>query len=171
MRALGIDPGLKHVGWSLVHWPSVGKPVLLAAGVIHVDSRQPLPPRLRDIAHSICAIAGEHRPLCVGVEETFVNRNAQTSLALAQARAAAIIGVYHACVELPFYAFAPATVKKAVTGRGSADKQSVARAVRALLGNTVVESMRHDATDAAAVALCTALRHQGQVAQARAART
>ncbi|HLU67820.1 MAG TPA: crossover junction endodeoxyribonuclease RuvC, partial [Kofleriaceae bacterium] len=79
--------------------------------------------------------------------------------ALAQARGAvlAVAGM----AGLPVFSYPPALVKKAVTGRGRASKDQVARMVQALAG--LRRAPRADAADALAVAITHAQRtHVGR---------
>jgi crossover junction endodeoxyribonuclease RuvC len=85
----------------------------------------------------------------VAVEDVFAAVNVRSALALAQSRGTvlAVAGV----AGLPVYSYAPAVVKKTVTGRGRASKDQVARMVQVLVGLRRVP--RADAADALAVAI------------------
>ena len=61
--------------------------------------------------------------------------------------------------KLPIFEYAPAEVKKTVTGSGGASKDQVARWVRAELREVEVAAGR-DLTDALAIALCHAERRR-----------
>jgi crossover junction endodeoxyribonuclease RuvC len=59
---------------------------------------------------------------------------------------------------LAVHEYSPSTVKKAVVGRGGADKRQVLKMVSLLLGIAEPESL--DASDALAVAICHAQRRK-----------
>src|SRR6056297_2632901 len=118
MRIIGIDPGLRCLGW----------------GVIEADG-----PRLRHVANGQClcgtgdlatrllalhvqltAVMQAHRPDMAAVEQTFVNRDGAGTLKLGQARGIAML--VPAQAGPPAAEYAPNAVKKAVVGVGHAEK-------------------------------------------------
>jgi crossover junction endodeoxyribonuclease RuvC len=105
--------------------------------------------RLGELARNLREVIGELSPDVVAVEDVFSHQNPRSALALAQARgmALAVIGL----AGLRVASYAPALVKKAVSGSGRADKAQVARMVQALIGLRSLP--RADATDALAVAI------------------
>lgn len=164
MRIIGIDPGLRALGW----------------GVIDVDG-----PRLRHVANGQCSGVGAdlaerllrlhtdltavfdiHRPDAAAVEQTFVNRDGASTLKLGQARGIAMLVPAQAGVSVGEYA--PNKVKKSLVGRGHADKSQVAYMVRLHLPG--VEIAGPDAADALAIAICHAHHQAGQGLTAALAR-
>ena len=108
---------------------------------------------------------GHHRKALTteaAVEETFVNRDPQSTLKLGQARGAAISAL--AVKGLPVSEYAANLVKKTVVGVGHAEKAQVAMMVRMLLPTS--DAGTPDAADALAVAICHA---QHRTARARGA--
>jgi crossover junction endodeoxyribonuclease RuvC len=148
---LGVDPGLQRCGWGVIvsDGPRLS---FLACGVIKPDIAAGLGPRLLTILDGLTAVIAAHRPHEAAVEETYVNANARAALALGQARGAAMIAPAKA--GLPIGEYPPATIKKAVVGTGSADKDQVQFMVRRLL--PAAGAMGADAADALAVAICHA---------------
>jgi crossover junction endodeoxyribonuclease RuvC len=153
MRFLGIDPGLRNLGW----------------GVIDIDGS-----RLRHIANGICHSVGDdlavrllslheqltevcrlHAPDAAAVEQTFVNKDGAGTLKLGQARAIALL--VPAQFGLPVSEYFPNSVKKTVVGVGHADKRQVEHMVRVQLPGVVFAGP--DAADALAIAICHA--HHG----------
>ena len=92
------------------------------------------------------------RPDVMAAEDVFFAVNARSALALGQARGAAL--AIAGMARLRVFAYSPAVVKQAVTGRGRAPKLQVAEMVRALLG--LKRLPRADAADALAVAVAHA---------------
>jgi crossover junction endodeoxyribonuclease RuvC len=126
-------------------------------GVLTAPADRAMEQRLGEIARGLKEVIAELAPQIVAVEDVFVHQNARSGLALAQARgmALAVIGL----AGLGVASYPPASVKKAVSGSGRADKDQVARMVQALIGLRSLP--RADATDALAVAIthgCTVSR-------------
>src|SRR4029079_267245 len=102
--------------------------------------------RRGELACGLREVIAELRPQMVAVEDVFSHQNPRSALALAQARgmALAVVGLCGLAVA----SYAPALVKKAVSGSGRADKTQIARMVQALIGLRSLP--RADATDALA---------------------
>jgi len=155
VRILGIDPGSRLTGYGIVdaqgtHIKYVGCGSISASGD-HAD-------RLRQIFRAIQVLVSEHGPDEIAIERVFVHRNADSALKLGQARAAALCATFSA--ELPVHEYAARHIKKAVVGKGSAEKGQVQHMVRMLLG--LREAPGPDAADALAAALCHAQERGAQ---------
>jgi crossover junction endodeoxyribonuclease RuvC len=151
VRVLGIDPGSRVTGWGVVE--RSGRALrYVASGTISTARCRSFPARLRAIHDGVRGLLREWRPDAVGLEQAFVARNVQAALRLGEARGAVLVSVATEDVEV--HEYAPATVKLAVAGSGSADKAQVARGVGQLLG--IEKARGGDATDALAVAVCHA---------------
>ena len=74
----------------------------------------------------------EYRPAEIAIERVFLSRNADSALKLGQARAAAICATFEA--NVPIYEYSARHIKKAVVGRGAAEKDQVQRMVQMILG-------------------------------------
>lgn len=148
MRILGIDPGLGTTGWGLI--AAEGNRIShVANGQIRSDAKEPLAARLSHLASQMDAIIADENPDAAAAEEIFVNKNAQSTLKLAQARGALIVTVARAGIELGEYA--PRLVKKAVVGVGNADKKQIHAMIGVLLPGAKIAGP--DAADALAVAI------------------
>jgi crossover junction endodeoxyribonuclease RuvC len=155
VRILGVDPGLRHTGWGVIE--AEGSHLgFIAAGAIHSRSGESLAERLRALHEGLAAIIAAHRPHEAAVEETFVNRDAQSTLKLGYARGIALVVPALAGLEVTEYA--ANLVKKTVVGAGHAEKAQIAMMVKALLPKS--EALSADAADALAVAICHA-QHRG----------
>ncbi len=149
VRILGIDPGSRITGYGIVdlegrsttavEWGSVR-----TAGE-HSD-------RLKTIFDALDGLVRKFVPDEVAVERVFMHRNADSALKLGQARAAALCGTFSA--EIPIYEYSARHIKKAIAGRGSAEKSQVELMVRTILG--LRQELESDAADALAAALCHA---------------
>lgn len=156
MIILGIDPGLRNMGWGVI---SVDGPRLkhVANGIIHSDQGE-LAQRLVVLYRGLCSVIATHRPDAAAVEQTFVNKDAVGTLKLGQARGIALLAPAEAGIAIGEYA--PNAVKKTVVGVGHAAKEQVAHMVRFQLPGVVLAGP--DAADALAIAICHAHHLQGR---------
>ncbi|WP_265530622.1 crossover junction endodeoxyribonuclease RuvC [Sphingomicrobium marinum] len=148
MIVLGIDPGLGTTGWGLIE-AAGNRLIHLGNGQIKSPAKAPLPARLAILAHHLEEVIEEAEPDCAAIEEVFVNKNAQSTLKLAQARGALLLCCARAGLELDEYA--PRLVKKAVVGTGSAEKAQIHAMVGRLMPGCDIAGP--DAADALAVAI------------------
>lgn len=150
-RLLGIDPGLRVTGWGVIEVAG-DRLAHVASGTVESEAASPLAERLVAIHRGLAAAIAAERPECAAIEETFVNKNAVSTLKLGQARGVALLTAALAGLEVAEYA--ATTVKKSVVGVGHGSKEQVRAMVRMLLpGCGVTDS---DAADALAVAICHA---------------
>ncbi len=156
MRVLGIDPGLRNMGWGVIH---VSGPRIthVANGICHSTGTD-LGQRLLQLHRALSAVLIEHAPDTAAVEQTFVNKDGAGTLKLGQARGIAMLVAAQAGLAIGEYA--PNAVKKTVVGVGHADKRQVDHMVRMQLPG--VDIAGPDAADALAIAICHA--HHAQSA-------
>lgn len=156
MRVLGIDPGLRNMGWGVI---AVDGSRLrhIANGVIQTEAGD-LGTRLSQLYRGLCAVIAAHAPDAAAVEQTFVNKDAVGTLKLGQARGIALLAPAEAGLAIGEYA--PNAVKKTVVGVGHAGKEQVQHMVKVQLPGVVFDSA--DAADALAIAICHARHLQGR---------
>lgn len=160
MRVLGIDPGLRNMGWGVI---AVDGPRLrhVANGVIRTSGSSDagdLAARLLVLFQGLSAVISEHGPDVAAVEQTFVNKDAVGTLKLGQARGIALLAPAAAGITVGEYA--PNAVKKTVVGVGHAAKEQVQHMVRVQLPGVQFEGP--DSADALAIAICHAHHLQGR---------
>jgi crossover junction endodeoxyribonuclease RuvC len=162
MRVLGIDPGLRNLGWGVIDVAG-SRLTHVANGVVHSEGED-LAVRLLSLYRALTAIVRTHAPQAAAVEQTFVNKDAVATLKLGQARGIAMLVPAEAGIAVGEYA--PNAIKKAVVGVGHADKGQVAYMVRLQLPG--VQLAGPDAADALAIAICHAhhLQSAGRLAAA-----
>ena len=153
MRILGIDPGLRHMGWGVIETEG-SRLRHIANGVCHSEGDD-LGARLLSLHTQLGAVLTDHAPHAAAIEQTFVNKDGAGTLKLGQARGVAMLALAQAGLIIGEYA--PNAVKKTVVGVGHADKRQVAHMVRVQLPG--VELAGPDAADALAIAICHA--HHG----------
>ena len=161
MRILGIDPGLRNLGWGVIE-ARRGRLTHVANGVCHSEGAD-LAMRLMSLHAQLAEIVARHAPDAAAIEQTFVNKDGAGTLKLGQARAIALL--VPAQAGLPIGEYYPNTVKKTVVGVGHAAKAQVDHMVRMQLPG--VEIAGADAADALAIAICHA--HHGGAAGGLAA--
>jgi crossover junction endodeoxyribonuclease RuvC len=150
-----VDPGSRICGYGLVDVAAGGTLRYVECGVLKARAGAELAERLADIAHDLGELIAEFAPAAVAVEDVFFAKSARSAFALAQARGAVLATAGMADVRV--YSYAPALVKKLITGQGRAGKEQVARMVQVLLGLQRVPPA--DAADALAVAISHARVH------------
>jgi crossover junction endodeoxyribonuclease RuvC len=158
IRIIGIDPGLRNVGWGLIEVDGA-RLTYLACGSIKTRADLSLAERLAQIHRGLAALIEERRPDEAAVEETFVNTDPQATLKLGQARGIAL--VVPALANLSVAEYGANKVKKTVVGAGHAEKDQVQMMVKVLLPKSDAKSA--DAADALAVAI-THAQHRGAAA-------
>jgi crossover junction endodeoxyribonuclease RuvC len=108
--------------------------------------------RLKQLHDQLGLVLEAWQPDEAAVEETFVNKDARSTLKLGQARGVLLLAPAQA--GIPVGEYSPNIVKKTVVGAGHADKQQVTAMVKILLPKCTPDSA--DSADALAVAICHA---------------
>jgi crossover junction endodeoxyribonuclease RuvC len=157
MRVLGLDPGLRHTGWGVIDI-AANRLTHVADGVVHAPTDLPLAERLVSLFRQLGDVLARFRPDEAAVEETFVNKNAASTLKLGVARGVVLLAPAERGV--PVAEYSANMIKKSVVGAGHAGKEQVQLMVRRLLPGCLTSEP--DAADALAVAICHA-HHAGTV--------
>lgn len=149
MRVLGIDPGLENTGWGIVDAQG-SRLSYIASGIIKTKAADPIAERLMVIDRELGVILAQWKPDTAAVEETFVNKNAGSSLKLGMARGVAMLAPAKFGLDVAEYA--ANLVKKSLVGSGHADKGQIAHMIKVLLPDS--GGVKADEADALAVAIC-----------------
>lgn len=150
MRVLGIDPGLRFLGWGVIE--AEGSRLRHVANGVCLSGAGELATRLLTLHTALTDVFHRYQPETVAIEKTFVNKDAVATLKLGQARGVALLVPAQFGVEIGEYS--PNSVKKTVVGVGHADKRQVEHMVKMQLPG--VEIHGSDAADALAIAICHA---------------
>jgi crossover junction endodeoxyribonuclease RuvC len=180
VRILGIDPGTMVVGYGCLEIAAAataagGGPAplamrasnvvragagggqaarLLTAGVLRLGGRDAaIGVRLHALAVGFRALVRDLQPTEVAIEEAFHGKSVQAALRIGEARG--VVLAEATALGLGVHQFAPARVKRCVTGNGAADKTAVAAMVRQFVRpapGAAIGALPLDATDAVAVA-------------------
>lgn len=147
MIVLGLDPGSLHFGWGVVE--KVGTRLIHRAhGIVHTGAGE-LGERLVIIESALVEVVRAHAPTTASIESIFFDKNAQSAAKLGHARGIGLLVCARAGLSIAEYA--PALVKRTVTGSGAAEKAQVAQMIRVVLG--LRDAPQADAADALAVAV------------------
>ncbi|TCS59646.1 Holliday junction endonuclease RuvC [Primorskyibacter sedentarius] len=150
MRVLGIDPGLRTLGWGVIEVD--GSRLSHVANGHCVSEGKDLALRLLALHSQLTDVVLRYCPDAAAVEQTFVNKDGAGTLKLGQARGIAmLVPAQHG---LPVGEYAPNSIKKTVVGVGHADKGQVQHMVKMQLPGVVF--FGPDAADALAIAICHA---------------
>lgn len=147
MRVLGIDPGLRNMGWGVIDVAG-SRLSHVANGICHSEGKD-LALRLMSLHRQLSDVLARFQPTTAAVEQTFVNKDAVATLKLGQARGIALLVPAQAGLSVGEYA--PNAVKKCVVGVGHADKRQIEHMVRMQLPGVALAGA--DAADALAIAI------------------
>ncbi|MFK7968049.1 MAG: crossover junction endodeoxyribonuclease RuvC [Rickettsiaceae bacterium] len=148
MKILGIDPALTSLGWGLIMLNSP-KINYIASGLVKTKSTELMHKRLYHIVGAIENIIETYNPDLIAMEETFINKNAVSSLKLGYVRGAvmSLIGKF----DKPYFEYNPNLIKKTVVGAGHAEKHQMAHMIKLIVSGT--HNLKNlDEVDALAVA-------------------
>jgi crossover junction endodeoxyribonuclease RuvC len=149
---LGIDPGTAALGYGIVD-STRGRLREVDHGCLETSPDVALPERLLAIHALVDELIETHDPAVIAVERLFFSRNAQTALAVGQARGVVLLAAAQHGTQVR--EATPNEVKSAVAGYGAADKDQIQRMVQMVLG--MAERPRpDDAADALAIAIWAA---------------
>jgi len=148
MIILGIDPGTKNCGYSLIE-KNMGRLRLIEAGLIKINKDE-LQHQMIQMVEGLDLIFKDNKIDEVAMEDIFFAFNPKTVLKLAQFRGALSLKILQEFGN--FAEYTPLQVKKAVTGNGKATKEQVSFMVKRILKiNKEIKPL--DITDAMAVAI------------------
>jgi crossover junction endodeoxyribonuclease RuvC len=155
MKLLGIDPGLRNMGWGVIE--TDGNRLIYAGdGVVKSDPNLSLAERLVQLHDGLLLVIEQFQPKEAAVEETFVNVNPASTLKLGQARGIALF--VPSKFGLLVAEYSPNLIKKSLVGSGHASKEQVQMMINTLLPGCDFQSA--DSADALAIAICHAHHRQ-----------
>ena len=160
MRILGVDPGLRTTGYGIIE--STGTSVrLIEGGIVRPSPLLPLAQRLTQLHDAILDVVRLTQPECMVVEELWsAPKHPPTAVLMGHARG--VIALAAGRTEVALAELSHVTVKRALTGNGSAAKAQVKAMVCTHLGLHVPPNP-DDVTDALALALVYALRARSPI--------
>lgn len=151
MIILGIDPAIRTTGYGVIRVEEGGRAEILDCGLIVNKPKEPHSECLRRLLGGMKELIAAFSPDAAAIEEPFMGRNAGTAIILGMARGAIVAAL--ADCGVPVYSYSARSAKRAAVGSGGASKEQVALMMSAQLGIDCA-SIKLDATDALAIALC-----------------
>ena len=162
---LGIDPGTVMMGFGVIK--QVGKSIqFIEMDILNLSKERDVAKKLHLILECTTQLIKKHNPSCLAIEAPFFGKNVQSMLKLGRAQGVAIAAAM-SC-DVPIYEYAPRKIKMAITGKGTASKEQVAKMLFSLMNINDVMPKHLDATDGLAAAVCHALQNDIPVETGRA---
>ena len=153
---LGIDPGTVMMGFGIIK--HVGKSVeFIEMDVLNLSKERDAERKLQRIFECTLALIEKHKPSHLAIEAPFFGKNVQSMLKLGRAQGVAIAASLSR--NVPFSEYAPRKIKMAITGKGTATKEQVAKMLFNIMKIDIAMPKQLDATDGLAVAVCHALQN------------
>lgn len=149
MLILGIDPGLHSVGWGFVELRSNRNIKFVSCGHVNTCSKTSLSDKLLAIHQAVSKQIELYKPDHAAIEKTLVNAGPTASLSLSHAKGSLILTL--ALHGLMISEYCPTEIKKAVTGKGNADKLHISKMLQLMFQDVKFDST-HSA-DAVAIAV------------------
>jgi len=154
MIILGIDPGSRKTGFGIIK--IVGNKFhYIDSGIIRFDHIDLFLDRLAVVYEKTIELIDVYNPTEVAVESLIYVKSPTALMKLAQARGA-MIAAFNKTHQGRIFEYSPNLIKSTTTGHGHANKESVQKFLRMILGPR--EFKTHDESDALAIAICHALR-------------
>lgn len=153
IQILGIDPGSTYMGLGTIQKKGQ-KLEYVNAEVLTAKASDSLFIRLELLSEKLREYLKQWRPEQVAIENVFYGKNVKSAFHLGLSRGVALAACFE--YKVPIFEYSPNQVKSAVTGHGKADKEQVKKMTEFSLGKKI--TLRYDATDALAVAICHASR-------------
>ncbi|AAO44364.1 crossover junction endodeoxyribonuclease RuvC [Tropheryma whipplei] len=156
MRIMAVDPGLTNCGVAVVNATGPLSLELLAVKVFHTDRSLSFENRIGKIGDSLLSMLEEFSPDLFALEKVFAQHNLSTVSGVAGVIGVASYLCYKHGTHIAFHT--PSEIKASICGYGNAKKDQIRSMVnRVFLSQDI--PLRHDASDALALAVCCARRY------------
>ena len=153
---LGIDPGTVMMGYGVIK--QVGKSIqFIEMDVLNLSKEPDVAKKLHRIFECTVALIEKHQPSHLSIETPFFGKNVQSMLKLGRAQGVAIAAAMSK--NVPIHEYAPRKIKMAITGKGTASKEQVAKMLFSLMKIDEIVPKHLDATDGLAAAVCHSLQN------------
>jgi len=144
MKILSIDPGYDKVGYAIFEIPGNPKQSegsrnrdfkFIRSDLIKTNTKDPHEVRLKQVYDMLDQTIKLHKIDMAIIEQLFFFKNKKTVIKVAQSLG--VIEVVMANNGVEIKRLTPLQIKQAVTGNGTADKQSVQKMIRLELGDAI----------------------------------
>lgn len=152
---LGIDPGYARVGYGLIS-VSGNRPEFVTCGVIETPSQATEGNRLLQIEAELLNITNQHTICHAAMEQVFFRKDLTTGIRLIEARGVILLSLARA--KISYTGITPTSMKKMITGSGTAQKKQVQIMTARLLSLQKLPQP-DDAADGIGLAFCAWLSY------------
>ena len=153
-RILGVDPGLRVTGYAVLE-ARLRTPHVCEAGIVRSTdgaATSDVAVRVRCLYDGIVEVLDQFHPQVMVVEQLFSHyEHPRTAILMGHARGVILLAA--AQRDVPVVSYAPARIKKTITGHGRASKEQIQHAMLRELSLPRLPEP-NDVADALAVALC-----------------
>ena len=149
---LGVDPGIKNTGLSIVKSKGTGYS-LITAETIKTKSSEDTGKRLDTIHEAIIFLLEKYAPQAMCVERVFHNKNINSSISTGKVIGLCEFTAYN--YKIPVHLFTPQQIKAASGFGGSANKDEIIKVVSRIFR---IKIKSHHTADAALCALAGCLQ-------------
>jgi len=129
MIILGVDPGFKCAGYSVIQRDG-RRALVLDYGYLRMNPTKPLPERVAIFFDFFQEKIMTYKITDLAIETPFLGKNAQNFMKLGYLRGILYLLSHKHGAQL--HEFTPGQVKQSITGYGGASKEQVARALQML---------------------------------------
>jgi crossover junction endodeoxyribonuclease RuvC len=167
MILVGIDPGIRSVGWAVIECDMRGGARLKDMGAWNLAALGPsVGVRIERLHEEATALLQKWNPRFVGLEKAINFKNVESAFKLSEARAVVRLACYQTLADMDsrLIEFSPTAVKKHASGSGRSNKGDMFRTLKMRFSNldAWVEGAQgrlpHDAFDALGIAWTTWVR-------------
>lgn len=148
ITVLGLDPGTLKMGYGILTLNS-NRIECLESSRILCPKKYNMGERLYHLNHKLSEVFKKYKPHHTAVERVFFGKNADSAFKLGQAFGMSLYQSHKWSCKV--YEYSARTVKKSITGTGSASKESILFCIKNILN---ISPCSLDASDALALALC-----------------
>jgi len=165
---VGLDPGVRRLGYSVVEIEGLDKCCLRDLGVLKVDLvSKSMGDRLEYIHEEVTKILKQWNPRFVGLENAVNFKNVSSAFKLTEARGVIRLACFQTLADMDarLLELSPTAIKKESTGSGLGNKENVKKSLSLRFPNLTnwIEDhekqnnikLSHDAFDALAIAWTT----------------
>lgn len=163
LKFLGVDPGYARMGYGVID-VSGNRAEFSDAGVFETSAKQAEGERLSNLQDFLRRLFKQHVIEHAGLEQVFLRRDLTTGIKLSEARGVILMNLYQA--KIPYSEISPTSMKKSITGSGTAQKKTL-QLMTAKLLNLPTQMKIDDAADGLGLAFCAWLKWQALQMQHR----
>ena len=156
MKVFGIDPGTLQLGWGMIEIDDSKKLLRVEHGCLSAPAKMGFISRIGLLGEGIQALMQQFEPDVAVIEKIFLGKNVDSAFKLGHIRGICAVECQKQGAQVVEYS--ARTVKKQITGSGSAEKFLVRNLLYRQLNIKVTEDKGLDASDALALAFCHILQ-------------